>query len=402
LNRVVNRTELDWVLPAFDWRTRVTVLGLPPEYVPFAQRRWPTAGAPPPFSLTLEVNADAVGLEPSLRVHTVVTWKDADTALVRTNGAEVEVCFASNALRGTGVLRDGACVGALEAVFRSVAILWLVRRGVLVIHASAVRRGDDGLLFLGASGAGKTTTARRLGREGFRRIADDAVAIDVSDRSWRMIPLPFERGGRPPLVEAAPATCRGAALVLKSASVLTIQPADDGPQGWRDALVAFSPGPGRTAAHLEHFATLCALPVARLAAPPFGRLGDAVAAWLEQLLATRRHLDKGPLLGKHGAMASHEGAPPPDRVLRRAPNVAWRVIDGAAVVVAPHSPTIQTLNPVATRIWELVDGYALAAIVDTIVNEFDVTRTQAEHDVVQFVSDLERSGLLETGGATQP
>lgn len=398
----MNRTELDWVLPAFGWRTRVTVLGLPAEHVALAQQRWPTAGAPPPFSFTLQVSAGPVGLERQRRVHTVVTWKDADTALVRTNGAEVEVCLASRGLRGVGMLRAGATIGALEAVFRSLVVLWLTRCSVLVIHASAVRRGDDGLLFLGESGAGKTTTARRLGREGFRRIADDMLAIDLSERSCRMIPLPFERGLRPPLVEAAPATCRGAALVIKGASALTIELAADGAQCWRDALITFPPGPGRAGAHLELFATLCALPVARLAAPPSGRLGDAVAAWLDQLLAAEHSLDNGDSFGNHTVMASSEGGVPSDHVLRRVPNVAWRVIDGAAVVVAPHSPTIQTLNPVATRIWELVDDLPLPAIVDTIVNEFDVARTQAEHDVMQFVSDLERGGLLEPAGETRP
>jgi hypothetical protein len=394
----VNRTVLDWVLPAFDWRVRVTVVGLSPDWVASANRKWPTASVSTSSLITLEVTSAAVGLAPQRQVHSIVHWKDADTALISTNGAEAELHFSRETVCGTGVLRNVATIGALEAIFRSTAVLWLVRRGVLVIHASAVRRGNDGLCFLGESGAGKTTTARRLGREGFRRIADDVLALDVSERSWRMIPLPFERGGRTALVEAAPAVCRGAALVVKSAAGLAIEPAHDGPSCWRDALIMFPPGPGHADAMLELFARLCELPVARLAAPPSGRLGDAVAAWLEHLLAAPRTLDTGYPLGNDCPMGSLDGVLHVDRVVRRAPNVAWRVIHGAAVLVAPHSPTIQTLNPVATRIWELADGHTVPVIVDAIVNEFEVSRTEAEHDVMQFVSALERGGLLE--GAT--
>lgn len=393
---------LDWVLPALGWRARVTVLGLSPDWLTSADRKWPTASVSTSSLLTLEVTSKAVGLEPQRQVHSVVTWRDADTAFVSTNGAEVELHFSGDAVHGKGVLRNLATIGALESVFRSVAVLWLARRGVLVIHASAVRRGDDGLLFLGASGAGKTTTARRLGREGFRRIADDVLALDVSERSWRMIPLPFERGGRPPLVEAAPAVCRGAALVVKSASALAIDPAPDGPRCWRDALIMFPPGPGHADTTLELFARLCELPVARLAAPPSGRLGDAVAAWLTTLLAAPRALDTRSPLGNDYPVSSPGASSPADRVLRRAPNVAWRVIHGAAVLVAPHSPTIQTLNPVATRIWELADGHTVPLIVDAIVNEFEVSRTEAEQDVMRFVSDLERSGLIEAASGVSP
>lgn len=84
----------------------------------------------------------------------------------------------------------------------------------------------------------------------------------------------------------------------------------------------------------------------------------------------------------------------------RAANVAWRIVDGAAVLVSPSSAVIQTLNPVGTRVWELADGRSLEEIAEQIMNEFEVTRTQAMEDVREFVRTLDGKGLvsLASGG----
>lgn len=51
--------------------------------------------------------------------------------------------------------------------------------------------------------------------------------------------------------------------------------------------------------------------------------------------------------------------------------------------------TLYTLNEVGARVYELIDGERpLREIMDTIVNEFEVTRQQAESDVREFVAQL--------------
>jgi hypothetical protein len=87
---------------------------------------------------------------------------------------------------------------------------------------------------------------------------------------------------------------------------------------------------------------------------------------------------------------------PSATLVQRAEGVAWRVLDGRAVLVAPSSPNIQTLNAVGTLVWQLADGRTQDAIVDAVVNEFEVTRTQASVDVEGFVQDLAGKGLLTT------
>lgn len=57
----------------------------------------------------------------------------------------------------------------------------LHQRGLLVLHASAVRVGEKAVLFCGASGAGKSTIAAALGEAGYDLVADDFAAISLRD-----------------------------------------------------------------------------------------------------------------------------------------------------------------------------------------------------------------------------
>ena len=51
--------------------------------------------------------------------------------------------------------------------------------------------------------------------------------------------------------------------------------------------------------------------------------------------------------------------------------------------------TLYTLNEVGARVYELIDGKrALREIVNSIVNEFEVTEQQAESDVREFIAQL--------------
>lgn len=61
-------------------------------------------------------------------------------------------------------------------------------RGLLVLHASAVRTPAGAVGFMGPKGSGKTTLAMALHREGATVITDDALAVEVAGdgvaRAW--------------------------------------------------------------------------------------------------------------------------------------------------------------------------------------------------------------------------
>jgi hypothetical protein len=79
----------------------------------------------------------------------------------------------------------------------------------------------------------------------------------------------------------------------------------------------------------------------------------------------------------------------------RHPNVASRTIDGQEVVIVPSSRKLQMLNDVATRIWALCDGRTVREIVDAITAEYEVTRATALRDVLDFVGEISRRGMVE-------
>jgi hypothetical protein len=69
--------------------------------------------------------------------------------------------------------------------------------------------------------------------------------------------------------------------------------------------------------------------------------------------------------------------------------VAARIVDGAAVIVLADAGTVQVLDEVGTRIWELMDGSRTASqIAQEIENEYDVSLDQATKDVEELLQQL--------------
>ena len=74
---------------------------------------------------------------------------------------------------------------------------------------------------------------------------------------------------------------------------------------------------------------------------------------------------------------------------------AYRVINGEAVIVDPSTSMLYSLNPVATLVWEMSDERTtVEEIVDRIVEEFEVERSTAEEDCLEFVRDFVDKGIL--------
>jgi hypothetical protein len=82
-------------------------------------------------------------------------------------------------------------------------------------------------------------------------------------------------------------------------------------------------------------------------------------------------------------------------ILARATSTAWRIIDGEAVILSVDTKVMRGLNPVGSRIWEVIDGQrTVEDIVGLIEGEFDVPGAQAEEDVRAFVRQLLDAGLV--------
>ena len=70
-------------------------------------------------------------------------------------------------------------------------------------------------------------------------------------------------------------------------------------------------------------------------------------------------------------------------------------VGGEAVILGMHDGVYYGLDPLGARLWELVrTPRAISELVDVIVAEFDVTRTQCETDALALMADLIARGLV--------
>lgn len=77
------------------------------------------------------------------------------------------------------------------------------------------------------------------------------------------------------------------------------------------------------------------------------------------------------------------------------PKIAARVVNGEALILTPHDSVLHTLNPVATRIWELLRTHAtLEDVVAAVVAEYDVAPEVAAADLAELLADLEAKQIL--------
>lgn len=86
-------------------------------------------------------------------------------------------------------------------------------------------------------------------------------------------------------------------------------------------------------------------------------------------------------------------------IIRRTASALWRTFEHETAVILPTASAVRVLNEVGARVWELADGRTFAEIVNTLVNEYDVERTQLELDAQAFLSELHSRGLLEDAPA---
>ena len=81
----------------------------------------------------------------------------------------------------------------------------------------------------------------------------------------------------------------------------------------------------------------------------------------------------------------------------RNPRVAARVINGETMVLTPHNSVLHTLNPVATRIWQLLPEHGtLDSMVEALQAEYEASEAQLQVDVRELMGALlERQILVE-------
>ena len=92
-----------------------------------------------------------------------------------------------------------------------------------------------------------------------------------------------------------------------------------------------------------------------------------------------------------------------DKVYKKSDSIVFRKIADEFILVPIRQnvgdlESISTLNEVAARIWELIDGnMKVSEIKDKIIEEFEVTPQQAEKDLIEYLQQLEGIEAINEG-----
>ncbi|MBI4575868.1 MAG: PqqD family protein [Planctomycetes bacterium] len=80
-------------------------------------------------------------------------------------------------------------------------------------------------------------------------------------------------------------------------------------------------------------------------------------------------------------------------------DVAWRLVEGRAVLVHPADGQVRVLNETGTRVWGLLEAAPVRVdpLVEALVAEFEVDEPTARADLVDFLEACAARGLVESG-----
>ena len=82
-------------------------------------------------------------------------------------------------------------------------------------------------------------------------------------------------------------------------------------------------------------------------------------------------------------------------VLSKSPDAASRTYDGQATIVLPSRAEVKVLNEIGSKVWDAIDGRrSLAQILESLLEDYDIPRAQAEHDMLEFVGELHTQGMV--------
>lgn len=79
------------------------------------------------------------------------------------------------------------------------------------------------------------------------------------------------------------------------------------------------------------------------------------------------------------------------------PSVRYRVLDGEAIAVHQRAGEVLGLDPVGTRIFELLEaGATLSELRARLQCEYEAEATALESDLRAFLEELVAAGVVET------
>jgi hypothetical protein len=76
-------------------------------------------------------------------------------------------------------------------------------------------------------------------------------------------------------------------------------------------------------------------------------------------------------------------------------DAVFRELDGEAVILQLEAGMYYGLDPVGTRLWQLIEAHGqLRPVLDAALQEFDVASDVLERDLIELVSGLAEKHLV--------
>ncbi|MDR2037957.1 MAG: lasso peptide biosynthesis PqqD family chaperone [Bacteroidales bacterium] len=84
-----------------------------------------------------------------------------------------------------------------------------------------------------------------------------------------------------------------------------------------------------------------------------------------------------------------------DQLIQRQPEMVFSRIDEEVVMMSIETGEYYGLNPVATRIWELLENpLTFDTLIDALLQEFDIDRDTCCEEVESFLKKLQEKRLI--------
>lgn len=82
-------------------------------------------------------------------------------------------------------------------------------------------------------------------------------------------------------------------------------------------------------------------------------------------------------------------------IIKRNPELVSTEVDGERVMMSVDSGEYFGLDPVGSRIWELIENpIRVDSLLDLLIDEFDVSKEQCESDTFEFLNELRDKNIL--------
>lgn len=82
-------------------------------------------------------------------------------------------------------------------------------------------------------------------------------------------------------------------------------------------------------------------------------------------------------------------------VVVRSPDQVSGDLEGKVVLLSIQNGEYYNMNEVGSRIWALIEQpIAVAALIERLVEEFEVSREQCEREALAYLTDLQKNKLL--------